>query len=536
MDFNLIPTAKVVALKRSAASGDYLTVGASPPFAEKLNNLRKSWGQSADAQLVRSFVESFVRNKGSSAGISGEPQRRERIKRAATAVLSKFPDLKVPVVLLDLGEYVGRVRQVETFLRWLPRFRSQTEFKNWKESGCPRSTSPTGVDRLFIPLKTFNDPVAIAALSQLGQGYDAASSGEIAVAFGAGATLRKDVIVSHPHMTERTLLDVAAHSPWAVTVDCESQLDRLVQAGLSRDTVIFVRIKASAASAINDLGVKFGAPYSVTRNIDEVTPLVCKAHRAGFTNLGLAFHVGTQCFESGSYRDALARCVRITSLLASKNGIIVRNFNIGGGFSDERIARANQTSERKTLAQTGQHINAFREKIEQIVGGSIHIIAEPGRVTCAAAAATLIPVVEVCGEMTSIPRVRLGCNHQGILSGNVHDSAYYEFESLDYVAGARVFGGVDVLGVSGDARDRFAPAPGNQHKITTATKPGDWVVSFESGAAYGVNAAGAANGIDPGGVIAFYEDSESAEGFRFIKSPFFDIEGLKNRALYEEGV
>jgi diaminopimelate decarboxylase len=532
MDFNLIPTAKVVVVEPPAAALNQTPDKEPIPFCEYAQNLRGEWAKSQDAQSVRTFVADFVKAKGSSAGISSEVERRDRIKEAAAAALKEFPDLKVPVVLLDLGEYVGRVRQVETFLRWLPRFKSEEDFNKWKQAGCPRSPTPTGVDRLFIPLKTFNDPIAIAALSQLGHGYDAASSGEIAVACGAGAALKRDVIVSHPHMTQRTLMDIAERAPWAVTVDCESQLNRLIQAGLSRETVVFVRMKASAASAVNDLGVKFGAPYSFSQKIDGVTPIICKAHAAGFKQLGIAFHVGTQCCDSKSYREALARCNRIAYTLAQSYKISITHFNIGGGFSDERVARAHKTAERKTLAQTGQQVDAFRKAVEQVVSKPVHIIAEPGRVTCAAAAATLIPVVEVCGEMTSIPRIRLGCNHQGVLSGNIHDSAYYELESLDYSADAKTFGGVDVLGVSGEDRDLFAPAPGKAHKITTATKAGDWVVSFESGAAYGVNAAGALNGIDPGGVIAFYRDPQRPSGFRFIKSPFFDTEGLKNRALF----
>jgi diaminopimelate decarboxylase len=532
MDFNLIPPARVVIVpdKTVAACGSQEVSNESfhSPFMER----RRQWSSSEDANRVRAYTRDFLASHRTSAGTSEVHERRDRVKRAAQAMLKNYPGLRGPVVLLDVGEYIGRLQQVDRFLKWMPHFETKEGAQEWIKNGSLRPALPWGVDRLFIPLKTLNDPVAIEVLSQLGHGYDAASSAEMAVARGAGADQSRDVIVSHPHMTHKTLLDVVAQRPWAVTVDSQSQLDRLINAGLSRDTILFVRIKASAASVVSDLSVKFGAAVSRSSRIDDASPLIRNAHAAGFSQIGLAFHVGTQCTDGKSYRTALERCQWLTDKLANEaTPILIKHFNIGGGFSDERVASAQGVTQRRILTQACVQVSAFRKSVEKVVGERVYIIAEPGRVTCAAAAATLIPVVEVYNDQTSLPRIRLGCHHQGILSGNVHDEAFYELESLDYTPDARVYGGVDVLGVSGAGKDKFVPAPGTEHKITTSTKPGDRVLSFESGGAYGVNAAGAVNGIDPGGLIGFYEDDSQPHGFRFITSPLFDVEEIKNVAL-----
>jgi diaminopimelate decarboxylase len=315
--------------------------------------------------------------------------------------------------------------------------------------------------------------------------------------------------------------------PEATTIDSKEELDRLIQAGLPRDVVLYVRIKAHGKGIGTNLSLKFGTGFSRTRGVDDATPLLKMAHEAGFTKLGVAFHVGTQCCTPESYGASLRHCLEITKkMFRSDPSIKVTHFNIGGGFSDERVAMRNSTGARQVLANVSGEVGRFREAAEKVVGERVHIIAEPGRVTCAPAGTLLSRVIEDHESPTTAMRVRIAMTSQGGLSGNVHDGQYFATEPL-YPKESDTNISVLVVGNSNRPGEIFpSTQPDRAHILPVGIKAGDWLMFPEAGVAYGWNASGAADGIDPGILMAFYTDDNGE--YHFIESPWSNREALRN--------
>jgi diaminopimelate decarboxylase len=348
---------------------------------------------------------------------------------------------------------------------------------------------------------------------------------------GVGVSPKK-VIVSHPHKTPETLKIVCdpAHAPWAVTIDSREELDRLVRAGLSKDTVIFIRFKATGASVVANLSAKFGHPVATDDDTRKLMELLQYAQEHGFGEFGWAFHVGTQSSNKGDYHKALKAAFMLTKMAgALDRPIVVRNFNIGGGICDERVAQRNETNGKRVIAGVGAEVAAFRQAIEPIIGGRACIVAEPGRVTCSAAGFMMSQIIAGQeAEFTGGARLRWAATRQGILSGNDHDDAFYELIPVHPRTDDEVMPYL-VFGSSNRPNDIFPSIDDSQmHVLPVGLRLGDWLMT-EGGIAYGWDASGPIDGIDPGQLFAFYTDENNET--HFIESPWSRREGLRNDYL-----
>lgn len=546
-DFNMIPPARFVLIDPSDQSTPF-KVSPLADYHAPFLDAATGWFNSPEAAAVAGFVaRTRARYAGSEKILVSEAEakaelqaRRARMLEAARDLCSAEPDLRSTVVLLDLEEYVRTLEAVATRLGRTPSFsgRDDPSFKEFlARGGAPQPGQPVGVDRVYVPIKTFCDPIALAVLRATGFGLDAASAGEITLALHAGASVQ-DMVVSHPHKTPATLDIVRDPSltPWATTIDSTAELQRLIDAGVSRDLVLFVRLKAKGRSITSDLSAKFGLRFSESQGIDEVTPLLKKAHDAGFTKLGICFHIGTQAYRGDDYKAALRHCRAIAArALTFDTPIKLGYFNVGGGWCDERVAVKQGTSGRRVLSESGALIATFRKDVEALTHERITIIAEPGRVTCARAGATISQVLEVYESDLTEMRIRASMTRQGALSGDVHDEAFFDIEALN-VSEGHMDMRVQIHGNSNLPRDVFlSAAEGGKHTIPITIKRDDWLIAHEAGVAYGWNAAGAFDGQCPGRLVAFYTDDKTGKRC-FIESPWSNREALRNevvRAWYE---
>jgi diaminopimelate decarboxylase len=546
-DFNMIPPARFVLIDPSDETMPY-KVSPLADYHAPFFEAATTWFSGPEAKALREFVvrtRARLEPEGAltpgAAGRQESEDRRKRMRSAASELFNSDPTLSGTIVLLDLEEYVRTLEAVSTRLGRTPSFAGKTEaeLRAFLAQGAPPQPGrPVGVDRVYVPIKTFCDPIALAVLHATGLGLDTASAGEMELALRAGASVQ-DMIVSHPHKTPATLDLICdpTTTPWATTIDSAAELQRLIDAGASRDTVLFVRLKARGRTITSDLSSKFGLRFSESKNIDEVTPLLEKAAAAGFSKLGICFHIGTQAHRADDYGTALRHCCLIAERAAKcATPIKLGYFNVGGGWCDERVAVKQGTSGRRVLSESGALIAHFRSKVEAITGERVTIIAEPGRVTCARAGATLSQVLEVYESDLTEMRVRASMTRQGALSGDVHDEAFFDIEALNTATGpADIL--VQIHGNSNLPRDIFPAIKKNgKHTLPITIKRDDWLVAHEAGVAYGWNAAGAFDGQCPGRLVAFYTDEAGKR--RFIESPWSNREALRNevvRTWYRRG-
>lgn len=106
------------------------------------------------------------------------------------------------------------------------------------------------------------------------------------------------------------------------SLDCEEELDKiLTETNHARDISLFVRLAIPNSFAEVGLSDKFGASI-------EKASLLLKRARAATQELGVCFHVGSQCMHPDAYRIA-ASIVKQT-LAHAKVSIDV--LDVGGGF------------------------------------------------------------------------------------------------------------------------------------------------------------------------------------------------------------
>jgi ornithine decarboxylase len=181
--------------------------------------------------------------------------------------------------------------------------------------------------------------------------------------------------------------------PRAIVVDSISRLRDLLRCGIPGNgyhPAILVRIQA-VGSNLN----KFGQPMFIAdpdrpgdvkavrvKSKDVCDVLREAATAGGFSQLGVSFHVGTQCVDPHRYKLMLGVVRRTIIDVLAAEGVRIGIVDIGGGFSDARTALANSVSQRKLLSR----IEAYLRDPKYVPPGTA-VFAEPGRFLVADAGA-----------------------------------------------------------------------------------------------------------------------------------------------------
>ena len=105
-------------------------------------------------------------------------------------------------------------------------------------------------------------------------------------------------------------------------LDCQAELDKILDAtNMAEDLVLLVRIAVSNEAAELPLAGKFGC------SLEEAVALLQRTRQHAY-EMGVAFHVGSQCMDPGAYRHAM----EATSQAIISAGVIVDIVDVGGGF------------------------------------------------------------------------------------------------------------------------------------------------------------------------------------------------------------
>ena len=146
--------------------------------------------------------------------------------------------------------------------------------------------------------------------------------------------------------------------------DCNDELEKIFKAtGMANDLNLHIRISTSNNFCKVNLSKKFGIEgveaYSLLRKANNISQ-----------NLGVSFHVGSQCLDPEAYKIAL----RKVSSIVSKSRIKIKFLNIGGGFpgkySDESLPNLTVYL-KKIKSEFKKNFNYYSD---------IKLLSEPGRV------------------------------------------------------------------------------------------------------------------------------------------------------------
>ncbi|KAI0703841.1 ornithine decarboxylase [Cytidiella melzeri] len=208
----------------------------------------------------------------------------------------------------------------------------------------------------FYAVKCNPDPYVLRLLAALGTGFDCASNGEISQVLSLGVDPSR-VIFANPCKPSSFVRQSAKASVDMMTFDNTDELYKVAR--VHPGAKLVVRILTDDSRSLCRLGLKYGAPL-VT-----VPALLAKAKELKLNVIGVSFHVGSGCFDSTAYSDAIARA-RAAFDMGKTAGYDFSLLDIGGGFEDSTFERA-----ASILKQSIQAHFPVRD--------GLRIIAEPGR-------------------------------------------------------------------------------------------------------------------------------------------------------------
>lgn len=174
---------------------------------------------------------------------------------------------------------------------------------------------------VMYAVKCNDEPDVLRALWAGGvREFDTASIGEVRLVRATLPEARCHFM--HPVKSPEAIAEAyRAHGVRRFVLDHPDELLKIVAAtGEAPDLELFVRLAVPGDGAMLALTGKFGA------GVAEAALLVraCRAHAA---EVGITFHVGSQCVEPGSY----ARAIDLAAEVARRAGP-VDHLDVGGGF------------------------------------------------------------------------------------------------------------------------------------------------------------------------------------------------------------
>ncbi len=212
----------------------------------------------------------------------------------------------------------------------------------------------------FLAVKCNPDPYVLRLLAGLGTGFDCASNNEIKQVLEVGASPDR-IIFANPCKATSFIRSAARAGVDAMTFDNTDELHKIAR--VHPGAKLVVRILTDDSKSLCRLGLKFGAPL-VT-----VPALLAKARELKLDVIGVSFHVGSGCYDSNAFADAVLRA-RAAFDMGREAGYRFTLLDVGGGFEDATFEATAQVL-RDALER---HFPA-RDRARE----GIRLIAEPGR-------------------------------------------------------------------------------------------------------------------------------------------------------------
>lgn len=255
------------------------------------------------------------------------------------------------------------------------------------------------------------------------------------------------------------------------SLDSHEELQKILEVtGHATDLTLIVRTSVSGDGAVLPLsGGKFGVPH------DEAVSLLqaCRAHA---DELGVSFHVGSQCMDPHAYRVAMGDASRMIAEAAVTVDIV----DVGGGFPAPYPGL--------TPPPMSAYVDAIHEAFEDMmVLENADLWCEPGRAIVAEAASVVTRVDLVKGN-----KVYLNDGGYGALYDAVHERWQFPTRVFDANGVARDLDDdapFTIYGPTCDSSDQF-PEPA---LLPVDLAEGDYV-EFGNLGAYGETMATRFNG------------------------------------------
>ncbi|EPQ53929.1 ornithine decarboxylase [Gloeophyllum trabeum ATCC 11539] len=345
----------------------------------------------------------------------------------------------------------------------------------------------------FYAVKCNPDPYVLRLLAALGTGFDCASNGEISQVLKLGVDPSR-IIFANPCKAASFIRNAAKAGVDMMTFDNTDELHKVARTHPRAKLV--VRILTDDSRSLCRLGLKFGAP------LVSVPGLLAKARELGLDVVGVSFHVGSGCYDSSAFADAVMRA-RAAFDMGREAGYEFSLLDVGGGFED-----ANFEENAGVLAGAIDRYFPDRQ--------GIRIIAEPGRFYVSRAFSLAANIIaRRAGESPpAAPDAEIDADQPTVMY-YINDGVYGAFNCILFdhqkvhpyvlslggsfhVPGAEALrtAACSVWGPTCDSIDCVCPVT----RLPAALQVGDWL-GFDNMGAYTICAASQFNGFEVSNVI-----------------------------------
>jgi len=217
----------------------------------------------------------------------------------------------------------------------------------------------------FYAVKCNGDPFLLKTLVTMGTGFDCASKGEIETMLSYGVPPNK-IIYANPCKQNSHIRFAASKGVEMMTFDNVDELVKVKR--FHPNAKMVLRVLTDDSNSLCKLGLKFGASPSAARELLE------KAKEMGINVIGVSFHVGSGCFASSAFKDAVL-VARYVFDIGKELGFDFTLLDVGGGFPG---------SDSENIS-FGEVCEVLHNAVDKYFPPNVRVIAEPGRYYSASA-------------------------------------------------------------------------------------------------------------------------------------------------------
>ena len=216
----------------------------------------------------------------------------------------------------------------------------------------------------FYAVKSNPDRTILQTLKMLGSGFDCASEAELAAVKALGQA-SNNIIFANPCKGKSHIRYAKQNNVPMMTFDNPYEVDKIM--AIYPDCKLVLRILPDDKYSLMPFGKKFGASW------EESKILIQKCIDVKANLIGVSFHVGSGCFGTIAYKNALQLAHEVMEY-AKSQGVKMTLLDIGGGFpgTDDEGLRFDE------IAAT---VTPLLDEMFPKSSG-IRIIGEPGRYFC----------------------------------------------------------------------------------------------------------------------------------------------------------
>lgn len=336
-------------------------------------------------------------------------------------------------------------------------------------------------DRLALhyAVKANPFPPLLSLMSQLVDGFDIASGGELEIVRSAGIAPDK---VSFAGPGKRDVeLEAAIRAGVTLNLESEGEADRALAIGEHLGRIPSLAIRVNPDFDLKGSGMKMGGgakPFGV--DAERVPALVRHVVEHGAKWRGFHIFAGSQALDAEAIADTQAQAIELAARLAEESGVPLPHCNLGGGFGIPYFAG----DEPVDLALVGERLGERFANLPDVLKNTEFCI-ELGRYLVGEAG---VYIARILDRKVSHGEVFLitdgGLHHQLAASGNFGTVVRRNYPSAIATRfGAEVEEMASIVGCLCTPLDKLADKAGFPHAGV-----GDLVAVFCAGA-YGASAS-----------------------------------------------